>query len=91
MPLPAPHAPTASGWSNSYRVGYLPPTGSTCPFHGARFLRARRPDKRLGRSDSPRPQRFRVAMRAGLSSSKSSPYQPLPYPVAKYGKAKSLH
>src|SRR5208282_197300 len=40
MPLPAPHAPTASGWSNSCRVGYLPPTGSTCPFHGARFLRA---------------------------------------------------
>jgi transposase len=32
MPLPAPHAPTASGWSNSCRVGYPPPTGSTCPF-----------------------------------------------------------
>ena len=34
-PLPARHAPTASGWSNSCRVGYLPPTGSTRPFHGA--------------------------------------------------------
>jgi hypothetical protein len=29
LPLPATHAPTASGWSNSCRVGYLPPTGST--------------------------------------------------------------
>jgi hypothetical protein len=35
VPLPARHAPTASGWSNSCRVGYLPPTGSTRPFHGA--------------------------------------------------------
>ena len=33
--LPTLHAPTASGWSNSCRVGYLPPTGSTRPFHGA--------------------------------------------------------
>ena len=38
-PLPAAHAPIASGWSNSCRVGQLPPTGSTCPFHGARILR----------------------------------------------------
>ena len=35
-PLPVPHAPTASGWSNSSRVGYLPPTGSGALFHGAR-------------------------------------------------------
>src|SRR6516165_2103991 len=41
-PLPAAHAPIASGWSNSCRVGQLPPTGSTCPFHGARILRVRR-------------------------------------------------
>ena len=34
-PFPTPHAPTASGWSNSCRMGYLPPTGSTRPFHGA--------------------------------------------------------
>jgi len=34
-PLPVRHAPTASGWSNSCRAGYLPPTGSTRPFHGA--------------------------------------------------------
>src|SRR6516162_4024953 len=40
-PLPAAHAPIASGWSNSCRVGQLPPTGSTCPFHGARILRVR--------------------------------------------------
>ena len=39
-PLPARHAPTASGWSNSCRVGYLPPTGSTRPFHGALKPRA---------------------------------------------------
>ena len=31
-PLPVPHAPTTSGWSNSCRVGYLPPTGSLGPF-----------------------------------------------------------
>ena len=37
--FPAPRGPTASGWSNSCRVGYLPPTGSTCPFHGARESR----------------------------------------------------
>ena len=30
--FPAPRAPTASGWSNSCRVGYLPPTGPTCHF-----------------------------------------------------------
>jgi hypothetical protein len=30
--LPVPHAPTASGWSNSSRVGYLPPTGSGALF-----------------------------------------------------------
>ena len=30
--LPVRHAPTASGWSNSCRVGYLPPTGSLGPF-----------------------------------------------------------
>src|SRR6516165_5841144 len=41
-PLPAAHAPIASGWSNSCRVGQLPPTGSTCPFHGARILRVSR-------------------------------------------------
>src|SRR5262249_17377693 len=41
LSLPTGHAPIASGGSNSCRVGYLPPTGSTCPFHGARFLRAR--------------------------------------------------
>src|SRR3979490_1603358 len=29
LPLPATHAPIASGWSNSCRVGYLPPTGPT--------------------------------------------------------------
>jgi len=40
-PLPAIHAPIASGWSNSCRVGYLPPTGSTRPFHGARKKRAK--------------------------------------------------
>jgi hypothetical protein len=34
-PLPTRAAPVASGWSNSCRVGYLPPTGSTRPFHGA--------------------------------------------------------
>src|SRR5262249_56748474 len=39
LSLPTGHAPIASGGSNSCRVGYLPPTGSTCPFHGARFLR----------------------------------------------------
>jgi hypothetical protein len=33
--LPIQHAPTASGWSNTCRVGYLPPTGSTRPSHGA--------------------------------------------------------
>ena len=27
-------ASTASGWNVSCRVGYLPPTGSRCPFHG---------------------------------------------------------
>jgi hypothetical protein len=43
VPLPAPHAPTASGWSNSCRVGYPPPTGSTRPFHGARKMRASHP------------------------------------------------
>jgi DNA repair protein RadC len=36
--LPVPHAPTASGWSNSSRLGYLPPTGSGALFHGARTL-----------------------------------------------------
>src|SRR5262249_7532324 len=40
LSLPTGHAPIASGGSNSCRVGYLPPPGSTCPFHGARFLRA---------------------------------------------------
>src|SRR6516164_9697901 len=40
LSLPTGHAPIASGGSNSCRVGYLPPTGSTCPFHGARFLQA---------------------------------------------------
>jgi hypothetical protein len=35
LPLPAVTSPAASGWSNSYRVGYLPPTGVTPPFHGA--------------------------------------------------------
>jgi hypothetical protein len=35
-PLPIRAAPVASGWSNNCRVGYLPPTGSTRPFHGAR-------------------------------------------------------
>ena len=35
LPLPAVTSPAASGWSNSYRVGYLPPTGVTRPFHGA--------------------------------------------------------
>jgi hypothetical protein len=39
-PFPAFHAPTASGWSNSYRVGYPPPTGSSRPFHGALKPRA---------------------------------------------------
>jgi hypothetical protein len=34
-PLPAFHALTATGWSHSYRAGYLPPTGSLRPFHGA--------------------------------------------------------
>src|SRR5215472_4766765 len=48
LSLPTGHAPIASGGSNSCRVGYLPPTGSTCPFHGARFLRAR--NRRIGRS-----------------------------------------
>src|SRR5215467_7614412 len=42
LSLPTGHAPIASGGSNSCRVGYLPPTGSTCPFHGARFLRVSR-------------------------------------------------
>src|SRR6516165_257960 len=41
LSLPTGHAPIASGGSNSCRVGYLPPTGSTCPFHGARFFRVR--------------------------------------------------
>ena len=32
-----PHSPpVASGWSDSCRVGYPPPTGVTRPFHGAR-------------------------------------------------------
>src|SRR5258708_24950830 len=35
LPLPVVTSPAASGWSNSYRVGYLPPTGVTRPFHGA--------------------------------------------------------
>jgi hypothetical protein len=35
LPLPAVTSPAASGWSNSYRVGYLPPTGVTRPCHGA--------------------------------------------------------
>src|SRR5262249_51173656 len=49
-PLPAAHAPIASGWSNSCRVGQLPPTGSTCPFHGARILRvSQRPAQELAR------------------------------------------
>ena len=34
LPLPAVTSPAASGWSNSYRVGYLP-HGVTRPFHGA--------------------------------------------------------
>jgi hypothetical protein len=34
-PLPARAAPVASGWSNNYRVGYLPPTGFSRPCHGA--------------------------------------------------------
>jgi hypothetical protein len=32
-------ASTASGWNVSCRVGYLPPTGSRCPFHGTPKLR----------------------------------------------------
>src|SRR5262249_50782686 len=43
LSLPTGHAPIASGGSNSCPVGYLPPTGSTCPFHGARFLRVSSP------------------------------------------------
>src|SRR5690349_1990819 len=39
-PLPAQAARAASGWSNNYRVGYLPPTGFSRPFHGARQTRA---------------------------------------------------
>jgi len=35
VPLPARVAPVASGWSNSCRVGYLPPTGVIRPWHGA--------------------------------------------------------
>ena len=35
LPPPAAPSPAASGWSNSYRVGYLPPTGVMRPFHGA--------------------------------------------------------
>ena len=35
-PLPSRAAPVTSGWSNSCRVGYLPPTGFSRPFHGAR-------------------------------------------------------
>jgi hypothetical protein len=34
--LPATSAPVASGWSDSCRVGYPPPTGVMRPFHGAR-------------------------------------------------------
>ena len=39
-PLPVPHAPIASGWSNASRVGYLPPTGSGALFtaHGPLYL-----------------------------------------------------
>ena len=40
QPLPARLSPTASGWSNSCPMGYLPPTGSTRPFHGALKPRA---------------------------------------------------
>ena len=40
-PLPIRAAPAASGWSNCYRVGYLPPTGFSRPFHGARQSRAK--------------------------------------------------
>ena len=38
-PLPARAAPVASGWSNSCRVGYPPPTGVTHPSHGALRIR----------------------------------------------------
>jgi internalin A len=38
-PLPIRAAPAASAWSNCYRVGYLPPTGFSRPFHGARQSR----------------------------------------------------
>ena len=34
-PLPIRAAPVASGWSNSCRVGYPPPTGVTHPSQGA--------------------------------------------------------
>jgi len=34
----------ASGWSNSYRVGYLPPTGVTRPFHGAPRILVKNPE-----------------------------------------------
>jgi hypothetical protein len=42
-PLPTVNAPVASGWSDSCRVGYPPPTGVTRPLHGAlkcKFKRA---------------------------------------------------
>src|SRR5215472_5357636 len=40
-------ASTASGWNVSCRVGFLPPTGSRCPFHGTP---ERVPSKRSGRA-----------------------------------------
>ena len=39
-------ASTASGWNVSCRVGYLPPTGSRCPFHGTPEPRPTRSDRR---------------------------------------------
>jgi len=33
--LPTTNAPVATGWSDSCRVGYPPPTGVARPFHGA--------------------------------------------------------
>jgi hypothetical protein len=34
-PLPATNAPVASGWNDSCRKGYPPPSGVARPFHGA--------------------------------------------------------
>ena len=49
-PLPARTAPVASGWSNSCRVGYPPPTGVTHPSHGARRVEIWRGGVRFSRS-----------------------------------------